>query len=77
LNEAYRILRASGHLIIEVPEGKEGLRWDSHIQYFTLEGLKKLLGTRFSVCKVKRLKPVAGVPTPTLIVLSRKSNDNA
>jgi SAM-dependent methyltransferase len=73
LEEAYRVLRANGHLIIEVPEGREGLRWDAHIQYFTLEGLKQMQGTRFNVCEVKRLKPVIGVPTPTIILLLRKS----
>ena len=73
LDEAYRVLRANGYLIIEVPEGREGLRWDSHIQYFTLEGLKQMPGTRFDVCEVKRLKPVVGVPSPTIILLLRKS----
>jgi 2-polyprenyl-3-methyl-5-hydroxy-6-metoxy-1,4-benzoquinol methylase len=73
LDEAYRVLRANGHLIIEVPEGKEGLRWDSHIQYFNLEDLKQLSSPRFTVCEVKRLKPVKGVPTPTIILLLRKS----
>jgi 2-polyprenyl-3-methyl-5-hydroxy-6-metoxy-1,4-benzoquinol methylase len=73
LDEAYRVLGANGHLIIEVPEGREGLRWDSHIQYFTLEGLKQMLGTRFNVCEIKRLKPVIGAPTPTIILLLRKS----
>jgi 2-polyprenyl-3-methyl-5-hydroxy-6-metoxy-1,4-benzoquinol methylase len=73
LDEAYRVLGTNGHLIIEVPEGREGLRWDSHIQYFTLEGLKQMPGTRFIVCEVKRLKPVKGVPTPTIIMLLRKS----
>ena len=72
LDEAYRVLRANGHLIIEVPEGREGLRWDAHIQYFTLEGLKQMPGTRFAVSKVERLKPYAGVPTPTIILMLRK-----
>jgi 2-polyprenyl-3-methyl-5-hydroxy-6-metoxy-1,4-benzoquinol methylase len=76
LDEARRVLKANGHLIIEVPEGREGLRWDSHMQFFTLEGLKKLPGTRFTVREIKRLKPVVGVPTPTIIVLLRKSDDN-
>jgi SAM-dependent methyltransferase len=71
LDEAYRVLRDYGHLIIEVPEGREGLRWDAHIQYFTLEGLKQMCGARFNVCEVKRLKPVQGVPT--IILLLRKS----
>jgi 2-polyprenyl-3-methyl-5-hydroxy-6-metoxy-1,4-benzoquinol methylase len=73
LDEAYRVLRANGHLIIEVPEGREGLRWDSHIQHFTLEGLKQMPGKRFTVREVKRLKPVKGIPTPTIILLLRKS----
>lgn len=73
LDEAHRILKANGHLILEVPEGREGLRWDSHIQYFTLEGLKQMVSKNFDVCEVKRLKPVIGVPTPTIILLLRKS----
>ena len=68
IDEAHRILKTNGHLIIEVPEGEEGLRWDSHIQYFTLEGLKQMPGTRFDVSEVKRLAPVKGVPTPTIIL---------
>jgi 2-polyprenyl-3-methyl-5-hydroxy-6-metoxy-1,4-benzoquinol methylase len=73
LDEAYRILKANGHLIIEVPEGREGLRWDSHIQFFTLEVLKQMPGAKFDVSEVKRLKPVVGVPTPTIILDLRKS----
>jgi len=73
LDEAYRILKTDGHLIIEVPEGKEGLRWDSHIQFFTLETLKQMPGKRFDIFEVKRLKPVEGVPTPTIILDLRKS----
>ena len=73
LDEAHRILRNNGHLIIEVPEGREGLRWDSHIQFFTLEGLKKMPGTRFDIREIKRLKAVTGIPTPTIILLLRKS----
>ena len=76
LDEVYRILGAGGHLIIEVPEGKEGLRWDSHMQYFTLEGLKQMPGTRFNVREVKRLTPVKGVPTPTIILLLQKLMTN-
>jgi 2-polyprenyl-3-methyl-5-hydroxy-6-metoxy-1,4-benzoquinol methylase len=72
LDEVYRILDAEGHLIIEVPEGREGLRWDSHMQFFTLESLKKMPGSRFDIREVKRLTPVKGVPTPTIILLLRK-----
>lgn len=71
LDEAERVLKDEGHAIIEVPEGREGLRWDSHIQYFTLEGLKQVCGRRFNVCEVKRVVPFRGVPT--IILLLRKS----
>jgi SAM-dependent methyltransferase len=80
LDEVYRILDASGHLIIEVPEGREGLRWDSHMHFFTLESLKQMPGSRFDIQEVKRLTPVKGVPTPTIILLLSKSttkNHNA
>jgi len=72
-DEAHRVLKANGHLIIETPEGKESLRYDSHKHYFTVEVIKQMLGTRFNVCEVKRLKPILGAPTPTIILLLRKS----
>jgi len=72
LDETHRVLRANGHLIISTPEGREGLRYDSHKYYFTVEGLKQMLGARFTVCEVKRLKPM-GAPTPTIILRFRKS----
>jgi 2-polyprenyl-3-methyl-5-hydroxy-6-metoxy-1,4-benzoquinol methylase len=71
-DEAHRVLRANGHLIMETPEGRESLRYDSHKHYFTEEGLKQMIGARFTVCEVKRLKP-KGAPTPTIILLLRKS----
>lgn len=70
LTEAHRILAPNGHVIIEVPEGKEGLRWDAHCQYFTIESLEKLAqDCRFSVLKWERLKPYVGIPTPSLIMM--------
>jgi len=72
LDEAYRILKADGHLIISTPEGIEGMRYDSHKHYFTVESLKQMLGAKFTVREVKRLK-TAGTPTPTIIVLFHKS----
>ncbi len=72
LDEANRVLKPDGHLIIEVPEGKEGLRWDCHIQYFTEEILQQMTSTKFTVSEVKILEPVKGVPTPTIIMLLRK-----
>jgi len=72
LDEAYRVLRANGHLIISTPEGRGGLRYDDHKYYFTVEVVKRILGARFTLCEVKRLKP-AGALTPTIILLLRKS----
>ena len=74
VNEAYRILKPNGHFIVEVPEGKEGLRWDSHIQYFTMEILENMSDAKFDVCEVKRLEPVKGVPMPTIILDLCKSS---
>jgi ubiquinone/menaquinone biosynthesis C-methylase UbiE len=71
--EAYRVLKANGHLIIAVPEGREGLRWDAHIHDFTVEGLKQMLSPKFTLSDVKRLKPIKGAPVPTIILLLRKS----
>jgi 2-polyprenyl-3-methyl-5-hydroxy-6-metoxy-1,4-benzoquinol methylase len=70
LTEVHRILVPNGYVIIEVPEGKEGLRWDAHCQYFTLESLEKLVqDCKFSVFKWERLKPNVGVPTPSLVMM--------
>jgi len=71
-DEAHRVLTDNGHLIIEVPEGKESLRWDAHKNYFSVEGLKQMLSGKFTVCEVKLLQPT-GFPTPTMILLMRKS----
>jgi len=75
LDEAYRILKVAGHLIISTPDGIEGMRYDSHKYCFTVESLKQMLGARFTVCEVKRLE-TAGTPTPTIIVLFHKSTNN-
>jgi 2-polyprenyl-3-methyl-5-hydroxy-6-metoxy-1,4-benzoquinol methylase len=74
LDEAHRVLRSKGHLIIETPEGKESLNYDSHKHYFTVELLKHMLGVRFALCEVKRLKPTGTAQTPTIILLLRKSS---
>ena len=73
--EAYRVLRAKGHLIIETPEGIESLRYDDHKHYFTVERLNQMLGTRFNLCEVKRLEANLGAPTPTIILLLSKINE--
>jgi 2-polyprenyl-3-methyl-5-hydroxy-6-metoxy-1,4-benzoquinol methylase len=74
LDEAHRVLRNDGYLIIETPEGKESLHYDSHKHYFTVESLRQMLGTRFTICEVKRLKPTGTAQTPTIILLLRKSS---
>jgi 2-polyprenyl-3-methyl-5-hydroxy-6-metoxy-1,4-benzoquinol methylase len=72
-DEAYRVLRANGHLIIETPEGKGSLLYDDHKNYFTVELLKQMLGARFTICEVERLKATGCAQTPTIILLLRKS----
>jgi 2-polyprenyl-3-methyl-5-hydroxy-6-metoxy-1,4-benzoquinol methylase len=72
-DEAHRVLGSNGYLIIETPEGKDSLHYDSHKHYFTVERLKGILGTRFTLCEVKRLKPTGTAQTPTIILLLRKS----
>ena len=74
LDEAYRVLRADGHLIIETPEGRGGLSYDDHKHYFTVKRLEQMLGVRFTVREVKRLKATGSAQTPTIILLLRKSS---
>lgn len=72
VEEAYRVLKPNGHLIISTPEGKDSLRYDSHKNYYTVERLTHLLNEKFDAIEVRRMKP-AGIPTPTLILLFQKS----
>jgi 2-polyprenyl-3-methyl-5-hydroxy-6-metoxy-1,4-benzoquinol methylase len=72
-DEAYRALRVDGHLIIETPEGRGSLLYDDHKNYFTVERLKQMLGTRFTLCEVERLKATGCAQTPTIILLLSKS----
>ena len=71
--EAYRVLKDKGNLIVETPEGKEGLRYDAHKHYFTVEILQHLLEPKFSFQKFERFSPEWGAPTPTIIVLFSKN----
>jgi 2-polyprenyl-3-methyl-5-hydroxy-6-metoxy-1,4-benzoquinol methylase len=73
LDEVYRILRNNGYFIVETPEGEGGLCYDSHKNYFTVERIKQMLGARFTLCEVERLKAEVGAQTPTIILLFRKS----
>ena len=72
-DEAHRTLKANGYLIMETPEGKESLYYDSHKNFFTVELLERMIGSRFSILDVKRLEPTVGAQTPTIIVLLQKS----
>ncbi|MEM2108220.1 MAG: class I SAM-dependent methyltransferase [Candidatus Bathyarchaeia archaeon] len=71
-DEADRVLKAGGYLIIETPEGKGSLLYDDHKNYFTVERLKQLLGARFTLREVERLEATGCAQTPTIIVLLRK-----
>ena len=71
LDDAYKILKTEGHLIISTPDGVDGLRYDYHKNYYTVEILEKLLAQKFSLVKIKRLTDV-GTPTPTIIVMFQK-----
>ncbi len=69
--EAYRVLKTDGKLIISTPEGKEGLRYDSHKSFFTVEQLSQILHTKFGFINFKRLKAIS-TQTPTIILLFQK-----
>ena len=71
-DEAYRVLRDDGYLIIETPEGKGSLNYDSHRHFFTVEILERLLGGRFALCRVERLEATGSAQTKTIILLFRK-----
>ena len=73
LDEAYRVLKADGYLIVETPEGKEGLQYDSHRHFFTVERLTQMLSPKFVLLDVKRLQATGSAQTPTIILLLRKT----
>ena len=72
-DEAYRILKANGWLIIETPEGKESLRYDAHKNWFDEDVVRQMVGKEFTIVRVERLKPELGAPTSTIIVLMQKN----
>jgi 2-polyprenyl-3-methyl-5-hydroxy-6-metoxy-1,4-benzoquinol methylase len=72
LKEAYRVLKTRGYLIIETPEGEEGLNYDSHMNFFTVNRLKDMLSPRFTLMQLKRLKATGSAQTPTIILLLQK-----
>lgn len=73
IEEASRVLKPDGFLIVETPEGERGLNYDSHKYFFTVERLEKILGAEFVTVEVKRLEATGSAQTPTIIVLLRKS----
>jgi 2-polyprenyl-3-methyl-5-hydroxy-6-metoxy-1,4-benzoquinol methylase len=72
LDEAYRVLKPSGFLIVETPEGVGGLNYDSHRNFFTVEKLNSMLNMRFSLEELKRLDATGSAQTPTIIALYHK-----
>src|SRR3990170_4888926 len=73
IDEAYRVLKPNGYLIVETPEGEESLNYDSHRHFFTVDRLKQMVEPRFTVCEVKRLEATGRAQTPTIILLLRKT----
>jgi len=75
IEEAYRVLKENGYFIISTPEGIDGLRYDAHKFYFTLDILKKMLNKKFELCEFKRLKPEF-TATPTIILSFRRLTES-
>lgn len=67
MEEAHRVLRPAGHLIISGLEGPEALRYDTHKQFFAVDTFESMLKGLFALHKVKRLDPL-GAPTHTIVV---------
>jgi 2-polyprenyl-3-methyl-5-hydroxy-6-metoxy-1,4-benzoquinol methylase len=74
VNEAYRTLKPHGSLIIETPEGIAGLNYDSHMNYYTVEKIEKMLTPRFRVKRIERLAATGSAQTPTIIAFLEKAN---
>jgi len=74
-DEAQRVLKVDGFLIVETPEGKEGLQYDSHRHYFTVERLMQMLRPKFTLLDLKRLQATGSAQTPTIVLLLRKTSN--
>ncbi len=74
IEEAFRTLKPRGYLIIETPEGMAGLNYDSHMNFYTVEKLEKMLAPRFTVKRVERLAATGSAQTPTIIVFLEKAS---
>jgi 2-polyprenyl-3-methyl-5-hydroxy-6-metoxy-1,4-benzoquinol methylase len=73
LDDAYRVLKPKGLLILEAPEGIEGLRYDAHKNWFTTERFQHMLGKKFTLLQSKTFSPEWGAPTATFICLFKKN----
>ena len=74
IDEAYRVLKPEGWLILETPEGKDSLRYDAHKNWFDENVVKQMTDKHFTIQQTKRLKPELGAPTSTIILLLQKNN---
>jgi 2-polyprenyl-3-methyl-5-hydroxy-6-metoxy-1,4-benzoquinol methylase len=72
LDDAYKVLKNGGLLILEAPEGIEGLRYDAHKNWFTIEKFQRILGKKFTLLQSKTYSPEWGAPTATFICLFQK-----
>ena len=72
LEEAYRVLKPKMTLIISAPEGERGMDYDAHKNYFTVESIRNIVGSRFTISEIKRVQPL-GTPTPMIILLLQKT----
>ncbi|MCL2288827.1 MAG: class I SAM-dependent methyltransferase [Candidatus Bathyarchaeota archaeon] len=73
LDDAYRVLKPKGLLILEAPEGIEGLRYDAHKNWFTVERFQHMLEGKFTLLQSKTYSPEWGAPTATFICLFQKN----
>lgn len=75
-DEAYRVLKPDGWLIIETPEGKDSLRYDANKNWFDENVVKQMVNKQFTIKQIDRLKPELGAPTSTIILLMNKNKSN-
>jgi 2-polyprenyl-3-methyl-5-hydroxy-6-metoxy-1,4-benzoquinol methylase len=73
IDEAHRTLKPYGFLIIETPEGMAGLNYDSHMNYYTVEKIEKMVSPKFNLNRVERLAATGSAQTPTIIIFLEKT----
>jgi len=72
LDDVYRVLKPKGLLILEAPDGIEGLRYDAHKNWFSIERFQHMLDKKFTLLQSKTYSPEWGAPTATFICLFQK-----